>query len=89
LLTALEEFDHLFVSVQDQVDTESPMGRAMCTIIGAMAELESLVAPGIWGLSIRQSRHLYGLPIGDQRCRRCSFIFERPMLNVGTDSDLV
>ena len=36
--------DHLgvrFVSVQDQVDTDSPMGRAMFTIIGAMAELES------------------------------------------------
>lgn len=44
LLTALEEFDHLgirFVSVQDQVDTSSPMGKAMFTIIGAMAELES------------------------------------------------
>jgi DNA invertase Pin-like site-specific DNA recombinase len=44
LLTALEEFDHLgvrFISVQDQVDTASPMGRAMFTIIGAMAELES------------------------------------------------
>lgn len=44
LLAALEEFDHLgvrFISVQDQVDTESPMGRAMFTIIGAMAELES------------------------------------------------
>ena len=44
LLTALEEFDHLgvrFVSVQDQVDTDSPMGRAMFTIIGAMAELKS------------------------------------------------
>lgn len=44
LLIALEEFDHLgirFVSVQDQVDTDSPMGRAMFTIIGAMAELES------------------------------------------------
>jgi DNA invertase Pin-like site-specific DNA recombinase len=44
LLTALEEFDHLgvrFISVQDQVDTDSPMGRAMFTIIGAMAELES------------------------------------------------
>ena len=44
LLTALEKFDHLgvrFVSVQDQVDTRSPMGRAMFTIIGAMAELES------------------------------------------------
>ena len=44
LLVALEEFDHLgvrFVSVQDQIDTDSPMGRAMFTIIGAMAELES------------------------------------------------
>jgi DNA invertase Pin-like site-specific DNA recombinase len=44
LLTALEEFNYLgvrFVSVQDQVDTDSPMGRAMFTIIGAMAELES------------------------------------------------
>ena len=38
------KFDHLdvrFVRVQDQVDTSSPMGRAMFTIIGAMAELES------------------------------------------------
>jgi DNA invertase Pin-like site-specific DNA recombinase len=44
LLAALEEFDHLgvrFVSVQDQIDTSSPMGQAMFTIIGAMAELES------------------------------------------------
>jgi DNA invertase Pin-like site-specific DNA recombinase len=44
LLAALEEFNHLgvrFVSVQDQVDTDSPMGRARFTIIGAMAELES------------------------------------------------
>ena len=44
LLAALEEFKHLgirFISVQDQIDTHSPMGRAMFTIIGAMAELES------------------------------------------------
>jgi DNA invertase Pin-like site-specific DNA recombinase len=44
LLRALEEFNHLgirFISVQDQIDTQSPMGRAMFTIIGAMAELES------------------------------------------------
>ena len=44
LLRALEEFNHLgirFISVQDQVDTKSPMGKAMFTIIGAMAELES------------------------------------------------
>jgi DNA invertase Pin-like site-specific DNA recombinase len=44
LLRALEEFDYLgirFISMQDQVDTASPMGKAMFTIIGAMAELES------------------------------------------------
>jgi DNA invertase Pin-like site-specific DNA recombinase len=44
LLRALDEFNHLsirFISVQDQVDTGSPMGKAMFTIIGAMAELES------------------------------------------------
>ena len=44
LLNALDEFHHLgirFISVQDQVDTESPMGKAMFTIIGTMAELES------------------------------------------------
>jgi len=65
LLTALEEFDHLgvrFVSVQDQVDTESPMGRAMFTIIGAMAELESSliserVAAGMRAAEAR-GRHL-------------------------------
>jgi DNA invertase Pin-like site-specific DNA recombinase len=44
LLSVLDEFNHLgirFISVQDQVDTQSPMGKAMFTIIGAMAELES------------------------------------------------
>lgn len=44
LVRALDEFNHLgirFASVQDRVDTGSPMGKAMFTIIGAMAELES------------------------------------------------
>src|ERR1700739_1211216 len=44
LLAGLEEFDALgvrFISVQDQIDTDSPRGRAMFTIIAAMAELES------------------------------------------------
>lgn len=44
LLTALEEFDHLgirFVSIKDQIDTTSPMGKAMFTLICAMTELES------------------------------------------------
>ena len=43
-MRALDEFNHLgirFAGVQDQIDTGSPMGKAMFTIIGAMAELES------------------------------------------------
>jgi len=41
LLKALEEFHHLgmrCISVQDHVATESPMGQAMLTVIGVMAE---------------------------------------------------
>jgi DNA invertase Pin-like site-specific DNA recombinase len=44
LVQALEEFNHLgirFVSLQDQIDTQSPMGKALFTIVGAMAELEA------------------------------------------------
>jgi DNA invertase Pin-like site-specific DNA recombinase len=44
LLSPLEEFHHLgirCIGVQDQVDTASPIGKAMFTVIGAMAELES------------------------------------------------
>lgn len=44
LLRALEGFNHLgirFISVCDPVDSNRPMGKAMFTIIGAMAELES------------------------------------------------
>lgn len=73
LLSALEEFDHLgvrFVSVQDQIDTDSPMGRAMFTIIGAMAELESSliserVTAGMRAAEAR-GRHL-GRPVTPQR----------------------
>jgi DNA invertase Pin-like site-specific DNA recombinase len=70
LLAALEEFDHLgvrFISVQDQIDTDSPMGRAMFTIIGAMAELESSliserVSAGMKAAAVR-GRHLGRPPI--------------------------
>ena len=44
LVTALEEFRTLginFVSLRESIDTATPMGRTMFTIIGAMAELES------------------------------------------------
>ena len=70
LLAALEEFDHLgvrFISVQDQIDTDSPIGRAMFTIIGAMAELESSliserVTAGMKAAAVR-GRHLGRPPI--------------------------
>jgi DNA invertase Pin-like site-specific DNA recombinase len=73
LLAALEEFNHLgvrFVSVQDQIDTDSPMGRAMFTIIGAMAELESsLISERVTaGMRAAETRgkHL-GRPAAPQR----------------------
>lgn len=43
LITALEEFRHCgieFISYQENLDTSSPMGKAMFSIIAAMAELE-------------------------------------------------
>jgi DNA invertase Pin-like site-specific DNA recombinase len=66
LLHALEEFNHLrirFMSVQDQVDTASPMGKAMFTIMGAMAELElSLISERVKaGMAAARAR---GKPLG-------------------------
>jgi DNA invertase Pin-like site-specific DNA recombinase len=73
LLAALEEFNYLgvrFISVQDQIDTDSPMGRAMFTIIGAMAELESsLISERVTaGMNAAKARgkHL-GRPATEQR----------------------
>ncbi len=46
LVLALEEFGSLgidFVSHQEALDTSTPMGKAMFTIIAAMAELERSV----------------------------------------------
>jgi len=43
LITALEEFRHLgieFISYQENIDTSSPLGRALFIIVGAIAELE-------------------------------------------------
>ncbi len=43
LVAALDEFDSLgvdFVSYSESLDTSTPMGRAMFSIIGALAELE-------------------------------------------------
>jgi len=44
LITALEEFKHLgidFISYRENIDTSSPMGKAMFTITSAIAELEA------------------------------------------------
>ena len=70
LLTDLEEFDHLgvrFISVQDQIDTASPMGRAMFTIVATMAELESsliseCVSAGMKSAAVR-GKHLGRPPL--------------------------
>jgi DNA invertase Pin-like site-specific DNA recombinase len=51
LVMALEEFRTLgieFVSHQEALDTSTPMGKAMFTIIAAMAELERSVAVSEW-----------------------------------------
>jgi DNA invertase Pin-like site-specific DNA recombinase len=43
LITALEEFRHLgidFISYQENIDTSSPLGKAIFTIVAAIAELE-------------------------------------------------
>jgi len=43
LLRALEQFSHLgvdFVSLSESVDTSSPMGKMIFTVLGAVAELE-------------------------------------------------
>ena len=43
LITALEEFKHLgieFISYQENIDTSSPLGKAIFTIVSAIAELE-------------------------------------------------
>jgi DNA invertase Pin-like site-specific DNA recombinase len=44
LVIALDEFNHLgidFISYQENIDTGSPMGKAMFTIVSAIAELEA------------------------------------------------
>jgi DNA invertase Pin-like site-specific DNA recombinase len=43
LITALDEFRHLsieFISYRENIDTSSPLGKAMFTIVAAIAELE-------------------------------------------------
>jgi len=65
LLSALGEFNHLgirFISVSDQVDTNSPMGKAMFTLIGAMAELESSLISERVKAGMQEATDAFGLP---------------------------
>jgi DNA invertase Pin-like site-specific DNA recombinase len=73
LVLALDEFNSLgidFISHQEALDTSTPMGRAMFTIIAAMAELERDVIrePTTAGLEYaRQHGTKSGKPIGRPR----------------------
>ena len=73
LVLALEEFRSLgieFVSHQESLDTSTPMGKAMFTIIAAMAELERSIIRErvIAGLEhARKHRTKSGKPIGRPR----------------------
>ena len=43
LLRALEEFNHLgidFISLSESIDTSTPVGKMIFTVLGAVAELE-------------------------------------------------
>ena len=70
LVLALEEFRSLgidFISHQEALDTSTPMGRAMFTIIGAMAELERDVIRERTAAGLEYARHhgtRSGKPIG-------------------------
>ena len=59
LISALDEFRHLgieFMSYQENIDTGSPLGKAMFTIVAAIAELErSIIVERIRG-GIRRAR---------------------------------
>src|SRR5262245_19570065 len=73
LVLALEEFHGLgidFVSHQEALDTSTPMGRAMFTIIAAMAELERSVVRERVAAGLEYARHhgtRSGKPVGRPR----------------------
>ena len=73
LVLALEEFRSLgidFVSQQEALDTSTPMGKAMFTIIAAMAELERSVIRERVVAGLEYARHRgtrSGRPVGRPR----------------------
>jgi DNA invertase Pin-like site-specific DNA recombinase len=59
LLRALEEFSHLgvdFVSLSESIDTATPMGRLIFTVLGAVAELERNLIKERISLGISRAR---------------------------------
>lgn len=75
LLRALEEFQSLsidFVSLSESIDTSSPTGKAMFTILGAIAELERS--------TIRER-----VVAGQKAAKRRGVRFGRPTVEVDTD----
>jgi DNA invertase Pin-like site-specific DNA recombinase len=73
LIDALEEFRHLgvdFISITEQIDTSSPMGKAMFTVISAIAEFErSLISERVRAgiAKARASGKRHGRPKLDER----------------------
>jgi DNA invertase Pin-like site-specific DNA recombinase len=81
LLAALEEFRELgidFCSQQEGIDTSTALGKAMFTIVGAIAELE---------LSIRKERCVAGIKAAMKHGTKSGKPFGRPELEV--DSKLI
>ncbi len=59
LITALEEFCHLgidFISYRENIDTSSPLGKAIFTIVSAIAELERNIIVERVKAGIRRAR---------------------------------
>src|ERR1035438_4147261 len=76
LLQALEEFREIgvdFVSQQEGIDTSTALGKALFTIVGAIAELE---------LSIRKERCTAGIKHAQRHGTKSGKAFGRPELDV-------
>src|SRR5207249_10873995 len=66
LLRALEEFGHLglaFISVSEAIDTSTPMGKMIFTVLGAVAELERNLIRERVQMGITRARR-QGKPLG-------------------------
>ena len=82
LVAALEEFRHIgihFVSLRDQVDTSSPIGRVMFTITAAFAELEREVIQERVRAGVQRARE------AGRHCGRPRKTFSDQQLEVARD----